>query len=61
MFNEMLTFGSHYLIVPFFLMYADTFNVEQLEDVDVMNDWSRSWGVTYFYENDYMLTHKTKK
>nr|XP_054771831.1 probable thiopurine S-methyltransferase [Lytechinus pictus] len=40
--------------------YFDSFDVNQIEHVDAMNDWTRSWGVEYFYQNDFILTHKKK-
>ncbi|XP_071807487.1 thiopurine S-methyltransferase-like [Asterias amurensis] len=40
------------------LLYGGSFEIEQLEHVDAMNPWSKSWGVTYFYENDFLLTWK---
>ncbi len=40
------------------LLYGGSFEIEQLEHVDAMNPWSKSWGVSYFYENDFLLTWK---
>ncbi|XP_072170596.1 thiopurine S-methyltransferase-like [Diadema setosum] len=38
----------------------DSFVVEQIEHVDAMTDWTRSWGVEYFFENDFIIKHKSE-
>ncbi|XP_022091591.1 thiopurine S-methyltransferase-like [Acanthaster planci] len=39
-------------------LFGDVCRVEQLEHVDAMNPWSKTWGVAYFYENNFLLTRK---
>ncbi|XP_038057811.1 thiopurine S-methyltransferase-like [Patiria miniata] len=39
-------------------LFGDLCTVEHLEHVDAMNPWSKTWGVNYFYENDFLLTKK---
>ncbi|KAJ8032987.1 putative thiopurine S-methyltransferase [Holothuria leucospilota] len=38
----------------------DDFSIEQVRYKDAMNDWSRTWDVSYFIVKDFLLTRKEK-
>ncbi|XP_072026650.1 probable thiopurine S-methyltransferase [Amphiura filiformis] len=40
-------------------LYGTKCTVEHLENVNVMCAWQKTWGTSYFYENDFFITPKS--